>query len=206
MLDDFDLDMPEEEEPSGTGSNRTFIMIAGGIGALLVLALACMAIYALVIQPRQQEGAEAQSATQTTEAQQTLVAQSLTETAIVMAQSPTATRTLLPSATMEASPTVEMATVEVDLSATSVAPAATIEGGPTTDPRTATVQALLTSAAAAQTQAAGSLNTVTPTSTLISALPNAGFFDDAGAPALIAVAALLILVILMARRLRQVNS
>jgi hypothetical protein len=62
------------------------------------------------------------------------------------------------------------------------------------DPQTATV-------AAANTQAAQAQLTITalPTSTL---LPDTGFFDDAGAPGLFIMAIALVVVILLARRLR----
>jgi hypothetical protein len=62
---------------------------------------------------------------------------------------------------------------------------------PTVDPRTATVAALLT-------QQAEQL-TLTPGAT---ELPDTGFMDDVGLPGLVAVAASLVLVIILARRLR----
>ncbi len=64
---------------------------------------------------------------------------------------------------------------------------------PTEDPRTATVAALLTM------QAAG---TTTPTAT---ALPDTGFADDVGIPGLFGLAGALLLVIILARRLRTVG-
>jgi hypothetical protein len=195
MLDDFDLDTPEEEE-SSSGSNRTFVMVAGGLGVLMIIALAFMAIYALVILPKQRAGGEAAAATSTTIVQQEAAAQALTQTALALAQATdTPKPTNTPTSTALAEATEEGVAEEPLFTAS----------GPTADPRTATVQALLTSAAAAQTQAASSLNTVTPTSTLISALPDAGFLDDAGAPALVGIAILLVLVIMMARRLRQAH-
>lgn len=202
MLDDFDLDTLEEEdggeESSSSGKNRTFVVVAGGLGVLMLIALAFMAIYALVILPRQRAGDQAVAATETTIVQQEAAARALTETALAQAQvTDTPTATKLPTSTEE--PVAAAEEAEAD------EPVFT-PGGPTADPRTATVQALLTSAAAAQTQAASSLNTVTPTSTLISALPEAGFLDDTGAPALVGIAVLLVLVIMMARRLRQANS
>jgi hypothetical protein len=204
MLDDFDLDTLEEEdggeESSSSGENRTFVVVAGGLGVLMLIALAFMAIYALVILPRQRAGDQAVAATETTIVQQEAAARALTETALAQAQvTDTPTATKLPTSTEEPVAAAEEAEAEAD------EPIFT-PGGPTADPRTATVQALLTSAAAAQTQAASSLNTVTPTSTLISALPEAGFLDDTGAPALVGIAVLLVLVIMMARRLRQANT
>jgi len=67
------------------------------------------------------------------------------------------------------------------------------------------VQALLTQAALAQTQAAQQLltQTATPTAT---GLPDTGFADDIGAPTLLGMAALLIVVIFVARRLRAATN
>lgn len=201
MLDDFDLDTLEEEdggEEKPSGENRTFVAVAGGLGVLMVIALAFMAIYALVILPRQRAGDQAMAATGTTIVQQEAAARALTETALAQAQaSDTPTATKLPTSTQEAAAAAEEAEADEPIFT---------PGGPTADPRTATVQALLTSAAAAQTQAASSLNTVTPTSTLISALPEAGFLDDTGAPALVGIAVLLVLVIMMVRKLRQASA
>lgn len=201
MLDDFDLDTLEEGdrgEESSSGENRTFVVVAGGLGVLMLIALAFMAIYALVILPRQRTGDQAQAATETTIVQQEAAARALTETALAQAQATDApTVTMLPTSTEEPVAAAEEAEADEPIFT---------PGGPTADPRTATVQALLTSAAAAQTQAASSLNTVTPTSTLISALPEAGFLDDTGAPALVGIAVLLVLVIMMARRLRRANT
>jgi LPXTG-motif cell wall-anchored protein len=67
------------------------------------------------------------------------------------------------------------------------------------------VEALLTQAALAQTQAAQQLltQTATPTAT---GLPDTGFADDIGAPTLLGMAALLILVIFIARRMRAATG
>lgn len=62
------------------------------------------------------------------------------------------------------------------------------------DPQTATVAAALTQAAQAQLTVTGM-----PTSTL---LPNTGFIDDVGAPGLVVMSIALVIVILLARRLR----
>jgi hypothetical protein len=213
MLDDFDLDFPEEEdEAADAAGNRNFMIIAGGLGGLLLIALICIAIYAMVILPsRQREAAQQetqQAATQTTSAQQTSAAESIEQTSIVLSYTPTVTDTPTPTETQTLTPEPSATSEGTGAAPTGEAgtPSPTLEGGPTTDPRTATVQALLTSAAAAQTQAAGSLSTVTATPTLVGALPDTGFFDDGGALLLITVAALLILVIVMARLLRESNA
>ena len=197
MLDDFDMDFPEEddgfeeEEEAPEGRNRTFMMVAGGLGGLIIIALICVAIYVFLIRPRT---AANQLAFQTQTALAEAAAfQAQTQTAAFMipteTEVPTATNTPVPSDTPVPTDTQE------------APPDDGTGGGPTPDPRTATVQALLTQAALAQTQAAQELltQTATPTAT---GLPDTGFADDVGAPTLLAMAALLIVVIFVARRLR----
>ena len=197
MLDDFDMDFPEEddgfeeEEEAPEGRNRTFMLVAGGLGGLIIIALICVAIYVFLIRPRT---AANQVAFQTQTALAEAAAfQAQTQTAAFSVPTetlvPTATNTPVPSDTPVATDTQE------------APPDDGTGGGPTPDPRTATVQALLTQAALAQTQAAQELltQTATPTAT---GLPDAGFADDVGAPTLLAMAGLLIVVIFVARRLR----
>ncbi|HKJ26699.1 MAG TPA: LPXTG cell wall anchor domain-containing protein, partial [Anaerolineales bacterium] len=67
--------------------------------------------------------------------------------------------------------------------------------------------ALLTQAALAQTQAAAQLLTQSPTPTPTSTgLPDTGIMDDIGAPTMLGMAGLLILVIFITRRLRAATS
>lgn len=189
MLDDFDLDFPEdeEEEISGARPNRTFLMVAGGLGALIVISLICVVGYMLLGGQDGDEAAQAQSQTQTAIAANAAANQAASQTAL--AQIPTNTLPPPPTATT-APPTSTEPSI----------PTVTSGFGPTADPRTATVQALLTQAAQAQTQAAAELLTASPTTT---ALPDTGFADDIGAPALLGLAGVLILVIFIARRLRE---
>lgn len=197
MLDDFDMDFPEEddgfeeEEEAPQGRNRTFMLVAGGLGGLIIIALICVAIYVFLIRPRT---AANQVAFQTQTA--------LAEAAAFQAQTQTAafsvpTETNTPTPTNTPEPTNTQAPIDTQ----EAPPDDGTGGGPTPDPRTATVQALLTQAALAQTQAAQELltQTATPTAT---GLPDTGFADDVGAPTLLAMAALLIVVIFVARRLR----
>jgi LPXTG-motif cell wall-anchored protein len=70
------------------------------------------------------------------------------------------------------------------------------------DARTATVQVLLTQAAlSGQAVATG---TLVP-GTTATALPKTGFAEDAGIPGLLGLTALLLVVILLARRMRAAN-
>jgi len=183
--DDFDfddVDLEGETQPE-VSSNRTFLLVAGILGAILILALVCLGVYAMVYLPGQrnaQSTAAAEINAQNTEvamlSQMTLEAQSWTAT-------PTITLTPLP-VTATRTPVV--------------APTDTPEGGVaadvaagTQDPRTATVAALFTQQAAKEL-------TATP-----SAIPDTGFADDVGIPGMIALAASLVLIIFLARRLRS---
>jgi hypothetical protein len=201
MLDDFEIDYPEDEtylddEEGGSGPDRKVLLIIGAIVGGIVIVGLCIGAYFMVIVPRQ-EAAQLHE-TETAVAAAATEAQGLTQTAI--AGIPAATFTPLPTELPTNTPTAT-ATEEPQ----SALPSVTSEGGPTADPRTATVQALLTQAALAQTQAAAAILTVTatPTST---ALPDTGFADDVGIPALLAMTALLIMVIFVARRLREATA
>ncbi|MBX3003326.1 MAG: hypothetical protein KF828_05165, partial [Anaerolineales bacterium] len=58
MLDDADLDLPSEPNsgpPKRSGS--PFLLVAGLLGGLMLLALIALAVYALVILPQQQRAA-----------------------------------------------------------------------------------------------------------------------------------------------------
>ncbi|MCL5429383.1 MAG: hypothetical protein M1347_06255 [Chloroflexi bacterium] len=186
MLDDTDLDLPEEPkpEPPRRSGNR-FLVVAGTLGGILVLAIMAIVIYALVILPEQQADEPGPAAAQ------------LTETALTRAIQATNTAT----STRTFTPTPQPPT-------NTPRPTNTPLLTSTTDPATATVNALLTQAALAQTQAVtptGSSPTPgTPTATP-SALPDSGFADDVGAPGLLAAAAILLVVVLLARRLRNAD-
>lgn len=179
-MDDFnldDLDLDDEPQPE-EGSNRTFILVAGILGSVLILSLILIAVYAMVFLPRSRDAKSTQEAE--INAQNTEVAMLSAMTA--EAQNWTAT----PSATSTAAP--DTATPVLVPTNTPV-----LEGGAvaTQDPRTATVAALLT-------QQAENL-TLTPVSTT---LPDTGFADNVGITGLVALAASLVLVIFLARRLR----
>jgi hypothetical protein len=181
LMDDFDLDdidLEDEVQPEES-SNRTFILVAGILGGVLILSLVCIAVYAMVYLPRSRDA----QATQQAEifAQNTEVAMwsKMTAEAQAWTATPSATYTMVPkTATPVLAPT-DTPVMEIDAAATQ-------------DPRTATVAALLT-------QQAEKL-TLTPVST---ALPDTGFADNVGVTGLVALAGSLILVIFLARRLRS---
>lgn len=176
-------DMNESEEEIGEqpqtggegGSNRTFVIIASILGGITLIALLCTAIYAFVYLPRTR--AERENAAVTAYAQETLLAYESTQAVMP----PTATNTKPPVVEEE------KATATPVLAEEQAANTAT----PTADLVQATQDALDTVVAAAQTQA--------PTSTT---LPTSGFADDVGAPGLLAMAVVLVVVIFLMRRLR----
>jgi hypothetical protein len=181
MMDDFDLDdMELEDKPQpGESSNRTFIMVAGILGGVLVLSLVCIAVYAMVFLPRNRDAKSTEVAD--INAQNTEVAMLSAMTA--EAKSWTSTPTVI--STREANtPTPVLAPTDT--------PALDKNAASTVDPRTATVAALFTQQAELEL-------TITPKST---SLPDTGFMDNVGIPGLVALAASLVLVIFLARRLR----
>lgn len=173
-FDDF-----EDEDSAEEGdNNRTFWLVAGILGAILILALVCMAIYAMVILPARGDSQATEAAA--IYAQHTSVAETAEAEAQALAWTPTPT---MGATDAPVTPTASRTPV--------VQPTDTPTGPTvTTDPRTATVSALLT-------QQAGSGITPTPTG-----LPDSGFADDVGIPGMLALAALLVVVIFLARRLR----
>lgn len=170
MYEGDDLNTLDETTPPEESGNKTFLLVAAILGGIVLLSIACLAVYGLYFLPKQTANREAQQSTLV--AQNLKVNQGLTEKAL--SQTPPASPTLLPTNTPvfeQASPTV--------------APV---------DPQTATVAAALTQAAQAQLTV-----TALPTSTL---LPNTGFIDDVGVPGLVVMSIALVVVILLARRLR----
>lgn len=172
-------DEPEFDDPNPPeeSSNRTFLLVAGILGGLVLLGLLCIGGYVFFRNSSNQQ-AQVTAAFQVTQQQatvqagvtQTIIAQNLTQTAAV-------TNTVPPTNT----PVIAQATETPSL---------------TPDPATATV-------AAAFTQLAVSTQTIIPTST---ALPNTGFVDEFGAPGLMLAAVALVAVIFLVRRLRSSPS
>jgi hypothetical protein len=184
MTDDFELDdfeMEEDAPPAEESSNRTFLMVAGILGAIVIISLICMAVYAFLIVPQRRDAESTQIAE--VNAQNTQVALASGLTAEAEAWTATPTKTKVPN-TATSSPTPVLAPTDTP-----------VLEQPTQDPRTATVAALLTE------QAGGNLTT-TPT---VTQLPSTGFADDAGLTGLFALAAALIVIVFLARRLRTAS-
>lgn len=180
MAEDFDLGEPLPEE----SGNRTFVYAAAGLGALLVLSMICLAVYALVLAPQQRVS----RATEAVEInlQNTEVAQTQTAEAFELTPSrtPTATEFILPTSTVTPTQVIVLPTF-------TPTPFLTL---PTLAPETATAAAQET-LAAIQGGGAG-----TPTAT---ALPATGFADEVGIPGLIVMGGILLAVIFIARSLRS---
>jgi hypothetical protein len=185
---DFDDDLDTGEIPPEESSNRMFLIVAGVLGGIAILALGCIAVYAFLYLPRVRQANEARLAT--INAQNTEVASnvSMTKTAAAIeAFTHTPTNTAIPpTATATLRPT------------SVVAVATTVESAPGTVPaETATFIALAqTLDAIKRTSTTTGLVTGTPQ------VPTTGFADEVGLPVLLGTAALLIVVIFVARRLR----
>lgn len=182
-FDSYD-DFEDSESQDESDGNRTFWLVAGILGAVLVLALVCMVVYAMVFMPQRRDAQSTQAAEINIQNTSVAEAAAMTAQAQAWTYTPTVTDTQEP-VTATPSQTPVLAPTDTPESATEA----------TQDPRTATVSALLT-------QQAGGLTT-TPTTTQ---LPDTGFADDVGIPGMIALAAALVVVIFLARRLRTANS
>ena len=184
---------PYEEEPgigeeNGSNGNRRFLLIAGIIGGVFVLLIIGLVIFVLLNRGR--TAAQLQEEAARINAENTAIAQQATEIAgqeimrltekAIMPPTWTPTFVLAQPTNTPPAP----ATVVVELSSAE---------------RTATVAAFLTQVAGGtptpEGTAAGPIATTT-------ALPDTGFMDDVGLPGLLGLAAALILVVFIVRRLR----
>jgi hypothetical protein len=173
MYEGDDLNTLDDAPPPEESGNKTFLLVAAVLGGIVLLSIVCLAVYGLYFLPKQT--ATRNNAQATLVEQNLQVNQALTEKALMSLPSPTLT--LAPTET----PVFQQFTP-------TVAPV---------DPQSATVAAALTQAAQAQLTVTGM-----PTSTLLPNMPNTGFIDDVGAPGLVVMALALVIVILLARRLR----
>lgn len=189
-LDELDVDEGLLAEES---SNRMFLIIAGVLGGIALLALICIAVYALVLLPQSRSAQSEQKAT--VDAQNTEVASIIMETstaaalrAIEAAYTPTPTETSIPAPpTFTSTPTSVVAM-----------PTGGVEAG-TLSPQMATATALHATLTANALLYEATL-TARPQAT---AIPDTGFADDVGLPVLLGLAGLLIVIIFLARRLRM---
>jgi len=185
---DFEDIGSEETISTSRSSNRTFLIVAGILGGILLIALLAIAAYAVLYLPSRDTGQQTQVAA--INATNTAVAEEaqLTAVAYRATMTPTHTATLPPTNT----PTMIPSSTSTPVLAPTNTPVPT-DGTP--DPAaTETVAALLT-----QQAGAGGGATQIPTAT---ALPDTGFADDFGVPGLVLVAAVLMVIIILSRRLR----
>ena len=193
---------PPEKKPS----NRNFIIALGVIGAVFVLitiALVVVAVFVLPGQNKARQEASLQTLTANQSTAQVATAQVATEQArkIIMppgnTPSPTAT-----SAQPTITPVLPSTNTPTKANPSSLATATANPNAIVTATATATVVAdgQKATLSAQQTLLAGTrASTVIATST---ALPNTGFADEVGLPALLGLGAAMILVIFLVRRLR----
>lgn len=206
-----------EEKPPERGGNRTFLIIAGTLAGIMVLALLCIGGLALFRYLPSQRAAQSANATNATK--NTAVALSASQTAFV----PTSTATQKPSSTPVPTytplptntplPTKTRAPTNTPLvvlapTNTSSAPTRTSSAPtrtsvapttpPTTNAATATRSAQLTQSA----RQASATPTLRPSAT---ALPQTGIGDELGTPGLITAAFVLVVIIFLMRRLRTAS-
>ena len=67
MYEGDDLNYDDEETPPEEASNRTFLIAAGILGGIVLLSIACLAVYALVIAPQRNAADQAGQNAQATQ-------------------------------------------------------------------------------------------------------------------------------------------
>lgn len=184
--DNVQSDVDDEGGTPEEASNRTFLIVAGVFGAIVVLSLICLVLF-VVFRVLPERNTKSKQATQAA-AQNIAISDSATKTAIASRWTATPTQTASP---LPPTPTTKATDTPV------IKPSAT-----PTSPNEATLEALYRIA----TETKAALNKPSPTPTVKSTLTGTGFADQVGAPALFGLAAVLIVVIFLARRLRTANS
>ena len=185
---------PIEEVPAEAGNNRTFWIVGGILGGLILLTLACVAAYILILAPRLAASRSA-AAQATTTANAALSAQ-FTSTALAALFTPTSqptatfTNTSVPTLA-KATATPVVAVNPAQPTNTSLSEAATLVFLQTQ----LSSQMTSTAAVLKGTQAAG-------TAAGTPSLATTGFFDEVGLPSLLILTVALLVVIFLARRLR----
>ncbi|MFZ2097097.1 MAG: hypothetical protein WAV05_10705 [Anaerolineales bacterium] len=185
-MNDVEQELGEEKPPERNG-NRTFLIIAGTLGGIMVLALLCiagLALFRYLPNQRATQNAEATKA-----AQDTVVALSASQTASV----PTATNTRIPTYT----PTNTR--VPTNTPVIVIAPTKS----PTLDMAIATRNALLTQIAI--TAASTLQASATPLQPTTTALPPTGIGDELGTPGLLVAGFVLVVIIFLMRKLRTAS-
>lgn len=226
-FDDFeDFDVEIDEPISQKGGKRGFVIVLGGIAAVVLIVLIGVMVFSLNLLPGQQnqqrydETLEAGMGTSPADAQTVEVAMQNVQTA-QPSQTPAVTETIRLEAMtdeevlqLSAEPK-SMTTVTVNHFATATTQAQqTIDAGDgakavSTQDLTATIAVVQTQSASGSKDVSGVLTVEEAmTSTAISAatataLPKTGFADEVGLPVMLGAAALLLVVIFVTRRLRM---
>jgi hypothetical protein len=191
-MNDVEQELGQEKPPESNG-NRTFLIIAGVLGGIMVLALLSILGVALLRNLPNQRATQSFNATKA--AQNTASVIAANQTASVPITTATATRRPTFTPTNTPAPTKTPVIV--------IAPSKS----PTLDIAVATRNALLTQAAmqtsAVQTPVPqASLTPLKPTTT---ALPGTGIADELGTPGLIMAGFVLVVIIFVMRRLRTAS-
>jgi hypothetical protein len=195
-MNDVEQELGEEKPPERNG-NRTFLIIAGTLGGIMVLALLCIAGLALYRYLPGQQAVVNQNATKavqdTAAAQDTAVALSISETASVPTLTATRQPTYTPTNTQAPTKTPVLVIVPTK--------------SPTLDMALVTQHALLTQTAqyAFATVTSGAPTSAATPHPTTTALPSTGIADELGTPRLLAIAFILIVVIFVVRGLRTAS-
>lgn len=230
-MNDVEQELGEEKPPEKNG-NRTFLIIAGTLAGIMVIALLCIGGLALFrYLPSQRATQNAQA---TISAQDTAFALSASKTAAVptvtFTRVPTNTPTNTPRPTNTAvivlvdtsTPTLDLAIATRNALLTQIAathaittqaiattavptsaPSATIL--PTTAPSATAVPSSVATTTTLSTKTVAPMATSTPLRPTATALPGTGIADDLGVPGLMTAAIVFVLIIFLVRRLRTAS-
>jgi len=198
---DFEDDFVEEGEdgalPEESG-NRTFLILAGVIGGAIILTIICIVIFVMFVLPQQRADQAAQDKA---------VMEQETEVAMIIEQTSTSAAMTSIAAAFTHTPTQTQMPTDTPVSTSTEAPPTPVVAVGTSekDAINATATALQATANHNALMLEATLTaqfTATPTLVDPSALPEGGFADRVGLPVMVGFAALLIVVIILARRMR----
>lgn len=205
---DEDIDLEDEGTAPEESQNRTFVLVAVGLGGLFIVGLICIGLYAFLVAPAQRAARDATAAAII--AQNTQVAIDAANTANPSTPTPPATDTPVAIALATSAATD---TPVIPLAVPSDTPTITNTPGPSPTPsRTPTRIVRIVTATFTRgpgtglpSGVGGGGETQVPTATP-TGLPNTGFADDVGGPGLFVAAIVLVAVLVLVRRLRLQNA
>ncbi len=198
MNEGFNEEPAEEEVPAERSNNRTFWLVGGILGLLILLGLGCLAAYVFYLGPRM--AAQRSTSSQATASANAVVMQQLTATAQAALWTPTTQPTA--TSTKTAIPTIAKASATPVVAQNTLVPTNTGSSGDATLAFLQTqLSTQMTATAAAQKGGGGA---GTPGGTQGGGgLAQTGFFDEVGLPSLVVLTLALLVVIFLARRLRS---